>query len=218
MPTTLEPMTTQVLVFAKAPQAGYAKTRLIPYLGADGAAALARTMLDHTLQTALTADVGPVTLCMSPAPGDAAWHDVALPAIVQRCAQGSGDLGQRMARAVSKFTPVGAVLLIGTDCPGLTPARLRQAAQALSYHDAVLFGARDGGYVLLGLKRACPALFQNMPWSSASVAGITLQRLAALGLLTWQGPVLHDVDEPADLIHLPTAWLARCAPTAQNVA
>ena len=199
------PQPTRVVVLAKAPQPGQVKTRLIPVLGAAGAALLARQMLARTLQTALAAKLGPVELCMSPAPGDAAWQGVDVLQGVLCSAQGKGDLGERMARAVMRVTrrERQAVLLIGTDCPALTAQHLQQVTQALQHHDAVMLGAHDGGYVLLGLKAPCPAIFTDMPWSTPMVATQTLQRLAAQGLRVWQGPVLHDIDEPTDLLHLP---------------
>lgn len=198
---------TRLLLFAKAPQAGRVKTRLIPALGAQGAAVLARQMLRHTLREALAAQIGPVELCMSPAPQDLAWRAVAVPRTVQRSAQGGGDLGERMARAVLRVTTQQrqSVLLIGTDCPALTAARLTEAAEQLQSHDAVLVPAFDGGYVLMGLKTPCPALFTQMPWSTSTVAFETLRRMAALKLRVWQAPPLHDIDEPADLAYLPAA-------------
>lgn len=196
---------TRLVVFAKAPQAGHAKTRLAPALGAEGAATLARTLLDHTLDQAIDAGVGPVELCMSPAPDNAAWQGLPLPAGISCTDQGEGDLGARMARAVQRVTTglQQPVLLFGTDCPALDATQLRTAAEALRQHDAVLLPVQDGGYVLIGLKAPCPALFEHMPWSTATVAAETLRRLAALGLSTWVGPTLHDIDEPADLVHLP---------------
>jgi uncharacterized protein len=199
---------TRIVIFAKAPQPGNVKTRLIPALGAEGAAALARKLLVHTLHQALAADVGKVELCMSPAPGDAAWHGLALPNDVVQTGQGEGDLGERMARAVRRSTQLnepaaGPVVLVGTDCPALTAPLLKQAAQQLRTHDAVLLPAHDGGYVLLGLKSPCPELFEHMAWSTSGVASETLKRMAALNLRVWQGPTLHDIDEPADLHHVP---------------
>ncbi len=198
---------TRIVIFAKAPQPGSVKTRLIPALGAVGAARLARRLLAQTLQRALAADVGEVELCMSPAAADPAWQGIALDSAVQQSAQGTGDLGARMARAVHRVTHHAdvadpSVLLIGTDCPALTPALLMQAAQQLVHHDAVLIPAHDGGYVLLGLKSPCPELFDHMPWSTSVVAAQTLQRMAALSLRVWQGHALHDIDEPADLQHV----------------
>jgi uncharacterized protein len=201
-------VTPRLVIFAKAPQTGLAKTRLIPALGAEGAAALARRMLDHTIEQALAACAGPVELCMSPAPGDPAWQDIHLPDAVARSAQGEGDLGQRMARAVQRVTTEQrqAVLLMGADCPGLAAAHLREAAAQLAQHDAVLVPVADGGYVLIGLKAPCPELFTQMPWSTPAVAAETLRRMAALGLRAWQGPQLHDIDEAADLAHLPAGF------------
>jgi len=198
----------RLLIFAKAPQAGQVKTRLIPALGAQGAAELARQMLRHTLREALAAQIGPVELCMSPAPHDLAWRGVAIPRTVLRSAQGGGDLGERMARAVLRVTTQRrqSVLIMGTDCPGLTAARLTEAAEQLQSHDAVLVPAFDGGYVLMGLKAPCPALFTQMRWSTPSVASETLRRMAALQLRVWQAPPLHDMDEPADLAHLPATF------------
>jgi hypothetical protein len=195
-------------VFAKAPQPGSAKTRLIPALGAQGAADLARRMLMHTLDQALAANVGMVELCMSPAPSASAWADVDLAAGIERSDQGDGDLGQRMARAVDRVTTTlrQPVLLMGTDCPALSAAHIAQAAQALAQHDAVIIPVADGGYVLVGLHAPCPAVFTDMVWSTPTVAGETLRRMTALNLRVWIGPQLQDVDEAADLVHVPPQW------------
>ena len=198
----------RLVVFAKAPQPGTAKTRLIPALGAEGAAALARRMLAHTLQQALAAGAGPVELCMSPSPDDAAWQSIALPEAVARTAQGEGDLGERMARVIFRVTKQQPVLLMGADCPGLTAAHIGEAASQLRTHDAVLLPVADGGYVLIGLKSPCPELFTVMQWSTSAVAAETLMRMKALGLKAWLGPQLHDIDEPADLAHLPPGFCA----------
>jgi len=199
----------RLVIFAKAPQPGHAKTRLIPALGAEGAAALARRMLDHALTQALAAGIGPVELCTSPPPGDPAWEKITIPAAVLRTGQGEGDLGERMARAVRRVTADDGrpVLLMGSDCPALTAAVIREAARQLHTHDALLVPVADGGYVLIGLKSPCPALFGRMPWSTATVAAETLARMAALGLKVWRGPLLHDIDEPADLAQLPAGFL-----------
>ncbi|MES2951000.1 MAG: TIGR04282 family arsenosugar biosynthesis glycosyltransferase [Pseudomonadota bacterium] len=204
-PAALAP---KLVVFAKAPQPGAVKTRLIPALGAQGAADLARRMLTHTLEQALTAGVGVVELCMSPAPGAPAWADVDLPDGIERSDQGAGDVGQRMDRAVHRVTTTlcQPVLLMGTDCPALSAQHIAQAAAALAQHDAVLIPVADGGYVLIGLHAPCPAVFADMAWSTSVVADETLRRLAALNMRVWLGPQLHDIDEPADLVHLPSPW------------
>ncbi len=199
---------TRIIVIAKAPLPGFAKTRLIPALGAHGAARLARRMLDHALDTARGAAIGPVELCAAPDPGNPSWHDVAVPADVAWSAQGTGDLGERMARAAQSACARGErVLLIGTDCPALTATALRDAAYALNQHHASLLPTFDGGYALLGLRQFHASLFDNMPWSTASVATETLRRAAQADWTVKLLPPLHDIDEPADLRWLPTAWL-----------
>lgn len=190
----------RVLVFTKAPVAGEVKTRLIPALGADGAARLAARMLERTLLEARRAAVGAVELCMSPAPGTPAWSGVTLPPDVETSEQGTGDLGERMARAARRALARNeAVLLIGTDCPELTAERLRRAAVELAHHDAVMYPAQDGGYPLLGLRRFDASLFDDIPWSTATVGALTRERLAALGWRTWVGEPLRDIDTPEDL-------------------
>ncbi|MBA3594752.1 MAG: TIGR04282 family arsenosugar biosynthesis glycosyltransferase [Polaromonas sp.] len=201
---------TRLVIFAKAPQPGAAKTRLITALGANGAAALARVMLAHTLQQALASGLDAVELCLSPAPGDPAWHDVPLPEGVECTVQGDGDLGERMDRAMQRALALhsGPVLLIGTDCPALDSAHLRETARQLAHHDAVMLPVTDGGYVLIGLRAPCPAIFRHMAWSTSTVAAQTLHRMTALGLSVWQGPMLHDIDEAADLAHLPDGFMS----------
>ncbi len=200
-------MPTRILVFAKAPVSGRVKTRLIPALGAAGAARLARRLLDHTLAQALAAGCGTVELCASPDFSAPDWADVPLPPGVAISAQGDGDLGARLARAARRHLARGRqVLLIGTDCPALSAVRLRAAAAALADHDAALYPALDGGYTLLGLRADHPSLFTAIPWSTAQVAALTRARMQALGWRVWVGEALPDIDTPADLLQLPD-WL-----------
>ena len=198
-------MRTRLVIMAKAPRAGLVKTRLIPALGAQGAADLAWAMLQRTLRTAqasLGQAIHSVKLCASPALSDPAWQGYCTPAGMDWCEQGTGDLGQRMARVVQVGLAAGeAVLLIGTDVPDLTPALLQDAACALQTHDVSLLPTHDGGYALLGLRCFVPAIFVDMPWSTSAVCALTLQRLTSLTVHI--GPTLHDVDEAADLAHWP---------------
>ncbi|MDP1525099.1 MAG: TIGR04282 family arsenosugar biosynthesis glycosyltransferase [Rhodocyclaceae bacterium] len=193
---------TRILIFAKAPVPWRVKTRLIPALGAAGAARLARRMLENTLANALDAVIGPVELCASPLISAPDWAGIPLPHGVECSAQGDGDLGERMARASQRaFAQNDRVLLIGTDCPGLSAGHLRAAAAALDGHAAAIYPAVDGGYSLLGLRAFHPSLFEDIPWSTSSVAKLTLARMQALEWSVWQGDVLTDIDEPADLVH-----------------
>lgn len=197
----------RIVIFAKAPQPGFAKTRLIPALGAQGAADLARRLLVHTLSEALAAIVGPVELCVTPSVADPIWQTLAIPEAVQWSNQGEGDLGKRMARAARRVIDGGeSVLLIGADCPELNATCLQQGAQDLHSTDATLFPTADGGYALLGLNRFRSSLFMGIAWSTDTVAFETLCRLGQLGLTVQSHPKLHDIDEPADLKWLPAGW------------
>ncbi|NMM25853.1 MAG: glycosyltransferase [Glaciimonas sp.] len=199
---------TRIVIFTKAPLPGFAKTRLIPALGAQGAADLAQRLLLHTLHKALAANVGPVELCVTPSAADPVWQRIPITDAVQWSDQGAGDLGEKMARAAQRVLTSGeSVLLIGTDCPQLSSDHLRQAAAALQRTDAALFPTFDGGYALLGLNRFHPCLFTGIAWSTNSVAFETLCRLGQLGWAVHSQPMLHDIDEPADLQWLPKAWL-----------
>lgn len=199
-------MRIRTIIFAKVPKAGFAKTRLIPALGADGAARLARRLLKHALEQASTAAIGEVELCRTPME-DALWKEMALPRGILVSDQGDGDLGDRLARAARRAMSNGrACILIGTDCPGLDANRLRRVAAELRGHDAVIVPAKDGGYVALALRTFEPWLFQDMAWSTASVAATTIGRLKAAGRRTAILDALHDVDEPEDLLHLPQSW------------
>jgi rSAM/selenodomain-associated transferase 1 len=198
---------TRIIIFAKAPQPGFAKTRLIPALGEKGAAELAQQMLLHTLHEALAADIGPVELCITPKINDAAWHGIQLPKRIDISDQGKGDLGARLARAARRRAEQGqSVLLIGTDCVEMSADLLRKAAQILHEHDAVIHCTIDGGYALLGLRQFSPSLFINMPWSTDAVASTTIACIGQLGWSVHVGKMLHDVDEPQDLKYLPDQW------------
>lgn len=190
---------TRIVIFAKAPVPGRAKTRLIPALGEAGAARLARRMLAETIAEAVQAGLGTPELCATPHPGDPEWNGL-LPTGVCVSDQGEGDLGQRLASAARRVIGEGErILLIGTDCPDLDGARLRAAASRLDRHDAVIYPAVDGGFVLLGLKRYDASVFRGIAWSTDSVAEDTMARIAALGWSLHVGDTLRDIDEPADL-------------------
>jgi rSAM/selenodomain-associated transferase 1 len=191
---------TRIVIFAKAPVPGKAKTRLIPALGAVGAARLAHRMLLRTVAEAEAAGLLIPELCATPHPYDEEWKPFLPAAPIRYTDQGEGDLGERLERAARRVILTGeAVLLIGTDCPALDRERLRAAAAALADHDAVLYPTEDGGYALLGLRRFDPSLFAGIGWSGPTVAADTVARIAALGWTLWTGDRLRDVDEPPDL-------------------
>jgi uncharacterized protein len=201
-------MSTAVIVFAKAPVPGLAKTRLAPALGAAGAAALAERMLHHALAQAVAADVGPVELCAAPDASHPALQAAAAAVGAGLTEQGTGDLGLRMHRALARsLTRHGRALLIGTDAPALSAIVLRQASSALHDHDAVFVPALDGGYALVGQRRTDPRWFSDMAWSHDRVMEETRKRLRAAGVRWRELPAVADIDEPLDLVHLPSGWL-----------
>jgi rSAM/selenodomain-associated transferase 1 len=183
-----------VLVFARAPAAGRAKRRLVPRLGAAGAARLHLQLMRRALRTAAAAGCGPVELHL------AARHALFRGARLQRGA----DLGERMHRALAAaLRRHRGAILIGSDCPGLLPADLRRAARLLAGGcDVVLNPAEDGGYVLIGARRVTAALFDGVEWGTGGVYAATAERLAAAGYRWRALRTLWDVDRPADLARL----------------
>ena len=195
---------------AKAPVPGQAKTRLAPALGADVAARLAARMLVHTMNHALSAQLGDVVLACAPDTSHAAFAAQAAHGGVMLVAQGDGDLGARMQRLIARaLEGAHRAIVIGTDAPALVATLLRRADAALAAPgiDAVFVPAADGGYALVGLRQPQPSLFRDMPWSTNQVMALTRERLAAAGLRHAELPTVHDIDEPADLAHLPPGWL-----------
>lgn len=200
-------MPVRLIIIAKAPVPGYAKTRLIPALGDVGAAALAQRMLQHAVQQALLLQqMMPqlqIELCVAPDKADPCWQ-VYQHSGIQIQQQVNGDLGARMQAALNRALDDGcAAILMGTDCPALDAKLLGQAVEVVSQHQAVICPTFDGGYALLGLPAKCAAVFENMPWSTAEVYPLTLQRLQQSGFKIQQLPMQHDIDEAADLVFLP---------------
>jgi len=210
-------MNAALIIFAKAPVAGLAKTRMIPALGAQGSARLAQQLLLHAVQQAAQVPWDALALCVSPDTTHPAFalaqdlvHQPTAATAHSRWTlslQGDGDLGQRMHRALVRgLSQHAAVLLMGTDAPGLNAAVLHQAALALQTHHAVFVPAHDGGYALVGLRQPVPELFEGMVWSTASVMAETRMRAHQAGLRWCELAPVHDMDEPSDLHHLPPDW------------
>lgn len=191
----------KVIVFAKAPEPGKTKTRLIPMLGADGAARLHEKLIRHAVTTAGAARLGPVELWSTPSSAHPVFADLAMAHAVTLREQPPGDLGSRMHAALDDALATHAYgLLIGSDCLEYSASYLVTALDALACgNDAVLGPAADGGYVLIGLARNHPALFKDIEWGSATVLAATRARLQELGWRFRELPVLHDIDRPEDV-------------------
>jgi rSAM/selenodomain-associated transferase 1 len=188
-----------IAIFAKAPVAGFAKTRLIPRLGPAGAAMLQARLIERAVSTVCNAGTGPVSLWCAPDPDHAVFRDLAgrFPVALHR--QTGGDLGDRMSNAFHTLTRESPALLIGTDCVVLDASHLILSAEALRTGcDAVFLPVEDGGYILVGLRDCAPALFRDIPWSTRGVMAETRQRAASLGLRVVEPAILWDLDWPED--------------------
>lgn len=201
--TGVGPAIAPVIVFAKAPVPGEVKTRLIARLGARGAAALHAALVERAIETACAAQVGRVELCCASDESHPFFLACARRFGVALTAQTAGDLGARMHAAFERVVPdSGSAVLIGSDCPALTPGHLREAFAALQSEDAVLGPAEDGGYVLVGLARTSPRVFDGLAWGGPDVLRDTRARLCAMGWRWHELAELWDVDRPEDLARL----------------
>jgi rSAM/selenodomain-associated transferase 1 len=194
---------TVILIFAKAPVPGEVKTRLIPACGAEQAALLHAALTERAIETAAAAGYD-VVLCGAPDTTHAFFETCAEDFDITLADQlPNATLGERMKSALDDaLAEWPRVLLIGADCPALTPRLLKQAAAALSAHDVVLIPAEDGGYVLIGARRTAPDMFASIEWGTAQV--LTQQRaaLTRAGLSWMEFEPLWDVDLPGDLARL----------------
>jgi len=191
---------TTVIIFAKAPRPGEVKTRLISLLGAEGAAALHVRLVRHALETARKAAPRASELHCTPDTADPFFRLCAGEYGISTRPQAGDGLGTRMLAALGEALKRHAhVLLIGSDCPALTPQHLQQAERALlDGADAVFVPCEDGGYALIGLARVDARLFDGIAWGSDSVMEETRARLKQLGWNWRELETLWDVDRPED--------------------
>jgi len=193
----------RLLIFSKAPQPGLAKRRLIPALGAEGAARLQQRLTRRLVAMMAASGICPLELWVTPDPEHPLFIELQRHHDLTIHTQRGRDLGERMQNAFSAaLGRAQQVVLIGSDCPVLTPALIGRALDGLQHADAVLGPAEDGGYVLLALKRVDPALFAELPWGTDQVAELTRQRLRARNWRWHELPPLWDLDRPEDLPRL----------------
>jgi rSAM/selenodomain-associated transferase 2/rSAM/selenodomain-associated transferase 1 len=203
--------TERLIIFARHPQPGKTKTRLIPLLGPEGAAGLHRQLVRMTLDTAnelarhrwsavelRTTGINTGTIITTNQRG-------------VRCTdQGEGDLGDRLERAAEEAFAAGSrrVVMIGSDCPSLSAELVSDAFVSLDNHDVVIGPAADGGYYLIGLAQPRPDLFRDIPWGDPGVLQKTKEVAGRLGLRLKLLPVLQDIDTPDDLRQWANARIA----------
>lgn len=186
-----------LVIFVKAPRAGQVKTRLVKSLGRVRAARFARRLAAHTIRKLGCDRRWRTVLAVTPdrfARRGRWW----LPDLA-RMAQGGGDLGARMKRPLLTL-PVGPVVIVGSDIPGVNTHLIEAGFRALGRHDVVVGPAEDGGYWLIGFARRRPLgeTFKHVRWSTPHALADTLASLPA-GQSVATLPTLCDVDEPGDL-------------------
>ena len=199
----------KLCVFTRCPEPGRTKTRLIPALGPGAAARLQRAMTMHALSAAAeVAKIRKASVEIRFAGGDEARMRRTFGPRHDYRSQGGGDLGERMRRCVRDGFASGAeaVVIVGSDVPGIDAGILDQAFEALRGHDLVIGPATDGGYYLVGLRREVPEIFRDMPWGTEHVFRRTLDAAVQRGVTIFTLPALADVDRPEDLALLREAW------------
>ncbi|MET0646459.1 MAG: TIGR04282 family arsenosugar biosynthesis glycosyltransferase [Pyrinomonadaceae bacterium] len=201
-----------VIVMAKAPRAGEAKTRLAPPLTREEAARLAARLFADTVALALGVGAT-VVVAYAPADGRAALEEALCAASLEEAArkvlwleQRGRDLGERLAGVVERAAELrlGPLLLVGTDSPTLPPDFLAAALEELANGgaDVALGATSDGGYYAVGMREPAPGLFERVEWSTPRAYAQTARNAGRLRLRLLELPPWYDVDTPADLARL----------------
>jgi hypothetical protein len=193
-----------ILVFAKAPVPGTVKTRLIPLLGEEKATELQAAMITNAVAMAARCQSHEIQLWCSPGTTHPLFRNLQSKYPISVHVQQGEDLGQRMHRAfVHALKDFDTAVLIGTDCPSLSVELLDRAFQVLhNDNDAVIVPAEDGGYVLIGLKKAAITIFSDIAWGTGQVYEQTTERFRHMRLAWETFDTLWDVDRPADIKRL----------------
>jgi len=189
-----------LIVFAKQPIPGAVKTRLQPDYTPQRAAAIATCLIRATVALAVSAWPGTVEVRAAPDAEHPLFREIARRFGVSLSAQGAGDLGARMLRAIEDgIERAGAAAVLGCDVPHCAREILIDAGAALARGANILGPAEDGGYYLIGLTVAHPALFADIAWGGPDVCATTLERARAIGVEFTLLPTLRDIDTAADL-------------------
>lgn len=191
-----------LIIFTRYPQPGKTKTRLIPALGVEGATNLQRQMTEFTLSKVKKfQESAAISFEIRFTGGNLQLMQNWLGTELNYLLQGEGDLGKRMENSFFSAFNKGAqeVVIIGIDCPNLSAEVLAQAFEKINNCDLLLGPAVDGGYYLIGLKRAIGELFINIDWGTAKVLQQTVDIAQQLNLSVGYLPTLADVDRPEDL-------------------
>ncbi|KXW56950.1 TIGR04282 family arsenosugar biosynthesis glycosyltransferase [Ferrovum sp. PN-J185] len=201
-------MKNKLIMFAKAPIRGFAKTRLIPHLGLDNTAYLAKNLILHNLNTLNSCDfIDSVELIVTSNNLFFDWSELINNPKVRITQQCDGSLGDRLIHAAQQFYDNNTkLLIIGTDCIEIDKHILLDAFNTLDNFDTVICPAYDGGFTLLGLKKFDPHIFKNIMWSTEKVANQTMDNILELGYSLKQLKTLHDIDDISDLVRIPSSF------------
>ncbi len=192
----------QLIIFTRYPEPGKTKTRLIPALGAEGAANLQSKMTETTLiQAKKLFNMMSLSIEIRFAGGNLQLMKSWLGSDLKYQEQGTGDLGERIIRAFESGFNQGMkyVVIIGIDCPSLTSEIILEAFAKLTESDVIIGPATDGGYYLIGLKKIIPELFQGINWGTSEVFSKTVAIAKNINLAIDYLPELSDIDRPEDL-------------------
>lgn len=190
-----------VVVFARAPLAGRAKTRLGQRLGPYRAARFHARLVDATLGMAVRAGAAAVELHADSRTRNAELRHIGAKHRVRLRHQRGSDLGERMHDSIRRgLRRYSAVALIGSDCPPLAARHIGLAWRALAGGcEAAFVPTEDGGYSMIALRRTATAPFECIEWGRSTVFDRSQQRLAAMGWRVRSLSELWDVDRPSDL-------------------
>ncbi len=184
-----------VIIFIKNPALGKVKTRLAATIGDEAALAVYHKLSQRAREVALALDVPRHLFYSDFIDHNDDWDNT----LFIKKQQAGADLGERMHLAfVNTLHTSHKAVIIGSDCPLLTPEIVQLALDQLDEHPFVLGPALDGGYYLLGMRKPSPELFENMEWSTEDVAKITLERMAESGASCFLLPALPDIDVEED--------------------
>jgi len=185
-----------IIIFTKNPELGKAKTRIAATLGDEAALKIYKRLLSIT-RTVVSNVVSTTRLLFysEEIVEEDLWPNI----LFQKYLQSNGDLGDRMEKAFETALSIShKALIIGSDCPFITPEIIEAAFDSLDSNDVVLGPTFDGGYYMIGMKTLHPRLFRDMTWSTETVYDTTIQRVSALGLSYATGPRLSDIDYAED--------------------
>jgi rSAM/selenodomain-associated transferase 1 len=196
-------MDAALIVVAKRPKPGFAKTRLCPPFTSEDAAEFYRCLMLDTLELAAKLNIADHTLAYTP-PEALSYFQNMVPDGFRLVPQKGTNLGERLANALEHHFELGykRVVIMNSDGPTLPLAHLEEAFSGLDHAEITLGMGHDGGYYLIGMKRLQAELFQGISWSTAKVIPQTIDICQRLRLKVHQLPEWYDVDVAADLERL----------------